>query len=81
MFCEPGRRHVVLHLHGLRSFQLALHVLHLFAVSFLAEKNLAGLEVQGSFSVLTPCVRRVVRTVPCFPVLLGCWADDEQDTS
>ena len=46
MFCEPGRRHVVLHLHGLRSFQLALHDLHLFAVSFLAEKNLAGLEVQ-----------------------------------
>ena len=46
MFCEPGRRHVVLHLHGLRSFQLALRVLHLFAVSFLAEKNLAGLEVQ-----------------------------------
>ena len=33
MFCEPGRRHVVLHLHGLRSFQLALHVLHLFASS------------------------------------------------
>ena len=45
MFCEPGRRHVVLHLHGLR-FQLALHVLHLFVRSFLAEKNLAGLAVQ-----------------------------------
>ena len=46
MFCEPGRRHVVLHLHGLRSFQLALHVLHLFVGSFLAKKNLAGLAVQ-----------------------------------
>ena len=46
MFCEPGRRHVVLHLHGLRSFQLALHVLHLFVGSFLAKKNLAGLAAQ-----------------------------------
>ena len=46
MFCEPCRRHAVLHLRGLRSFQLALHVLHLFAGSFLAEKNLAGLAVQ-----------------------------------
>ena len=69
MFCELGRRHVVLHLHDLRSFQLALHVLHLFAVSFLAE-NLAGAsagKLFGTHSVRSPC--RSYRTV--FPSSTG----------
>ena len=60
MFCEPGRRHVVLHLHGLRSFLLALHVLH-----FVCSEALFG-----AHSVRSPC--RSYRTVfPSSTGLLG----------
>ena len=63
-----------MHLHGLRSFQLALHVLHLFSVSFLAEKKLgwfgSAVKPFGTHSVRSPC--RSYRTVfPSFTGLLG----------
>ena len=72
--------HVLLHLHGLRSCQLALHVCTCLPEVFQLRRTWLVWQCSEAFRY-TPRVRRVVRTAPCFPVLLGFWADDEQDTS